>query len=135
MSISGWAPPGLRFLALRFTVVRLVFFNPFFPSCWLNIFSFWIHFTGLSIAQGIVGFGIGAAAEGATALAEIQFADYIFPAFDQIVNEAAKYRYRSGGTFDCGGLTIRAPYGAPTSYARHFVVYKARWSSCPSSAC
>lgn len=61
--------------------------------------------------QGIVGFGIGVAAEGATAVAEIQFADYIFPAFDQIVNEAAKYRYRSGGMFDCGGLTIRAPYG------------------------
>lgn len=62
--------------------------------------------------QGIVGFGIGAAAAGATAIAEIQFADYIFPAFDQIVNEAAKYRYRSGGMFDCGGLTIRAPSSA-----------------------
>jgi 2-oxoisovalerate dehydrogenase E1 component beta subunit len=45
------------------------------------------------------------------AVAEIQFADYIFPAFDQIVNEAAKFRYRSGDQFDCGGLTIRAPYG------------------------
>lgn len=62
--------------------------------------------------QGIVGFGIGMASNGSTAMAEIQFADYIFPAFDQIVNEAAKYRYRSGGDFDCGGLTIRAPYGA-----------------------
>jgi 2-oxoisovalerate dehydrogenase E1 component beta subunit len=62
--------------------------------------------------QGIVGFGIGAAASGATAIAEVQFADYIFPAFDQIVNEAAKMRYRSGGLFDCGGLTIRAPCGA-----------------------
>ena len=60
----------------------------------------------------IVGFGIGYAAMGRTAIAEIQFADYIFPAFDQIVNEAAKYRYRSGGIFNCGGLTIRAPYGA-----------------------
>lgn len=37
--------------------------------------------------QGIVGFGIGLAAAGATAIAEIQFADYIFPAFDQILNE------------------------------------------------
>lgn len=64
------------------------------------------------INQGIVAFGIGIASVGGTALAEIQFADYIFPAFDQIVNEAAKYRYRSGGQFDCGGLTIRAPYGA-----------------------
>lgn len=62
--------------------------------------------------QGIVAFGIGAAATGATAIAEIQFADYIFPAFDQIVNEAAKFRYRTGNEFDIGGLTIRAPSGA-----------------------
>ena len=62
--------------------------------------------------QGIVGFGIGAAVAGATAIAEIQFADYIYPAYDQIVNEAAKYRYRSGSLFDCGRLTIRAPCGA-----------------------
>ena len=61
--------------------------------------------------QGIVGFGIGLACAGSTAVAEIQFADYIFPAFDQIVNEAAKYRYRSGNEFDCGKLTIRAPCG------------------------
>uniref|UniRef100_A0A8C8VNU1 2-oxoisovalerate dehydrogenase subunit beta, mitochondrial n=1 Tax=Pelusios castaneus TaxID=367368 RepID=A0A8C8VNU1_9SAUR len=61
--------------------------------------------------QGIVGFGIGVAVAGATAIAEIQFADYIFPAFDQIVNEAAKYRYRSGDLFNCGSLTIRAPWG------------------------
>jgi len=62
--------------------------------------------------QGLVGFGIGYAAMGCTAIAEVQFADYIFPAFDQIVNEAAKYRYRSGNQFNCGGLTIRTPYGA-----------------------
>ncbi|KAK9807528.1 hypothetical protein WJX72_001632 [[Myrmecia] bisecta] len=62
--------------------------------------------------QGIVGFAVGAAAMGYTPIAEIQFADYIYPAFDQIVNEAAKYRYRSGGAFNCGGLTIRTPYGA-----------------------
>ncbi|XP_056617682.1 2-oxoisovalerate dehydrogenase subunit beta, mitochondrial [Triplophysa dalaica] len=61
--------------------------------------------------QGIVGFGIGVAAAGATAIAEIQFADYIYPAFDQIVNEAAKYRYRSGNMFDCGNLIIRSPWG------------------------
>ncbi|KAF8643772.1 hypothetical protein AX16_008791 [Volvariella volvacea WC 439] len=59
--------------------------------------------------QGIAGFGIGLAAMGHTAIAEIQFADYIYPAFDQIVNEAAKIRYRSGGTFNVGGLTIRTP--------------------------
>ncbi|KJH51798.1 Transketolase, pyridine binding domain protein [Dictyocaulus viviparus] len=62
--------------------------------------------------QGIVGFGIGIAVAGGTAIAEIQFGDYIFPAYDQIVNEAAKYRYRSGGMFNCGALTVRATYGA-----------------------
>lgn len=62
--------------------------------------------------QGIAGFGIGVAAAGVTAIAEIQFADYIFPAFDQLVNEAAKFRYRSGGEFNCGKLTIRTPCGA-----------------------
>ncbi|EJD53169.1 pyruvate dehydrogenase [Auricularia subglabra TFB-10046 SS5] len=59
--------------------------------------------------QGIVGFGIGAAAMGQTVIAEVQFSDYIFPAFDQIVNEAAKFRYRSGGQYNVGGLTIRSP--------------------------
>jgi len=62
--------------------------------------------------QGILGFAVGAAAMGYKPVVEIQFADYIFPAFDQIVNEAAKYRYRSGGMFSCGGLTIRTPCGA-----------------------
>jgi len=62
--------------------------------------------------QGIVGFGIGMAMAGSTAVAEIQFADYIFPAFDQLVNEAAKYRYRSGAQFDCASLTVRTPCGA-----------------------
>lgn len=62
--------------------------------------------------QGIVGFGIGVANTGTTAICEIQFADYIFPAFDQIVNEAAKFRYRSGNQFNCGSLTIRTPCGA-----------------------
>jgi 2-oxoisovalerate dehydrogenase E1 component beta subunit len=62
--------------------------------------------------QGIVGFAVGMAAVGYTPIAEIQFADYVFPAFDQIVNEAAKYRYRAGSTWHCGGLTIRMPCGA-----------------------
>ncbi|KAG9014621.1 hypothetical protein FRB94_011799 [Tulasnella sp. JGI-2019a] len=59
--------------------------------------------------QGIAGFSIGLAAMGQTAIAEIQFGDYIFPAFDQLVNEAAKFRFRSGGQFNVGKLTIRAP--------------------------
>jgi 2-oxoisovalerate dehydrogenase E1 component beta subunit len=64
---------------------------------------------------------------GQTAIAEIQFSDYIFPAFDQVrttifyhhiqlltngsqlVNEAAKFRYRSGGQFNVGRLTVRTP--------------------------
>lgn len=63
--------------------------------------------------QGIVGFAIGAAAEGMKPVAEIQFADYVFPAFDQIVNEAAKFRYREGGTGGhAGGMVVRMPCGA-----------------------
>jgi 2-oxoisovalerate dehydrogenase E1 component beta subunit len=62
--------------------------------------------------QGIVGFGIGVAAEGMKAVAEIQFADYIYPAFDQLVNEAAKFRYRDGTEGrNVGGLTVRMPCG------------------------
>lgn len=63
--------------------------------------------------QGIVGFAVGAAAEGMKPVAEIQFADYVFPAFDQIVNEAAKFRYREGGTGGhAGGMVVRMPCGA-----------------------
>ncbi|MFT5163833.1 MAG: 2-oxoisovalerate dehydrogenase E1 component beta subunit [Alteromonadaceae bacterium] len=63
------------------------------------------------VEQGIVGFANGLAAQGSTAIAEIQFADYIFPAFDQIVNESAKFRYRSGNEFNVGNMVIRTPYG------------------------
>ena len=62
--------------------------------------------------NGIAGFAIGYASMGATAIGEIQFADYIFPAFDQIVNEMAKFRYRSGNQWNCGGVTLRSPCGA-----------------------
>ncbi|CAA9988794.1 2-oxoisovalerate dehydrogenase subunit beta, mitochondrial, putative [Plasmodium knowlesi strain H] len=62
--------------------------------------------------QGIIGFAIGLAENGFTTIAEIQFGDYIFPAFDQIVNDVAKYRYRSGNSFDVGKLTIRSTWGA-----------------------
>ncbi len=63
------------------------------------------------VEQGIIGFANGLAAQGHKPIAEIQFSDYIFPAFDQIVNETAKFRYRSGNEFNVGGLTIRTPYG------------------------
>ena len=58
----------------------------------------------------IVGIGIGLALNGMWPIAEIQFADFIHPAFDQIVNEAARMRYRSGGDWTCP-MVIRAPYG------------------------
>ncbi|KAH8804353.1 2-oxoisovalerate dehydrogenase [Xylogone sp. PMI_703] len=62
--------------------------------------------------QGIVGAAIGMAAEGAKPVVEIQFADYVFPAFDQIVNEASKFRYREGQTgANIGGMVIRMPCG------------------------
>lgn len=63
------------------------------------------------VEQGIIGFANGLASQGSLPVAEIQFGDYIFPAFDQIVNETAKFRYRSGNEFNVGGLTIRTPYG------------------------
>ncbi|HLU38620.1 MAG TPA: alpha-ketoacid dehydrogenase subunit beta [Planctomycetota bacterium] len=59
---------------------------------------------------GIVGTAIGMAVYGLRPVAEIQFLDFIYPAFDQIVSEAAKFRYRSGGEYTCP-LVIRAPYG------------------------
>jgi Pyruvate/2-oxoglutarate dehydrogenase complex, dehydrogenase (E1) component, eukaryotic type, beta subunit len=62
---------------------------------------------------GIVGTAIGMAAYGLRPIAEIQFQDFIFPAFDQIVNQAAKIRYRSGGKFNAP-VIIRAPYGGGT---------------------
>lgn len=64
--------------------------------------------------QGIMGFAIGLSGSGYTALPEIQFADYLFPAFDQLHNEASKWRYRSGGaeSFNSGNLVVRMPCGA-----------------------
>lgn len=62
--------------------------------------------------NGIAGFAIGYASMGGTAIGEIQFADYIFPALDQIVNEMSKFRYRSGNQWNAGGVTLRAPCGA-----------------------
>ena len=59
---------------------------------------------------GLVGTAIGMALGGLQPIVEIQFADFVFPAFDQIVNEAAKYRYRSGGQYNVK-MVIRMPYG------------------------
>jgi 2-oxoisovalerate dehydrogenase E1 component beta subunit len=60
--------------------------------------------------SAIVGVGIGAAMYGMRPIAEIQFADFIMPAVNQIVSEAAKIRYRSNNDWNCP-IVIRAPYG------------------------
>ncbi|MEJ0025044.1 MAG: alpha-ketoacid dehydrogenase subunit beta [Rhizomicrobium sp.] len=59
---------------------------------------------------GIVAAAIGMGAYGLRPVAEIQFADYIYPAYDQIVSEAARLRYRSAGDFTAP-IVIRTPYG------------------------
>lgn len=60
--------------------------------------------------SGIIGTAIGMALYGLRPVPEIQFLDFIYSAFDQIVSEAAKFRYRSGGEYPCP-ITIRTPYG------------------------
>jgi 2-oxoisovalerate dehydrogenase E1 component beta subunit len=60
--------------------------------------------------SGIIGSAIGMALYGLRPVPEIQFADFIYPAYDQIVNELAKFRYRSGGQYPCP-VVIRTPYG------------------------
>jgi 2-oxoisovalerate dehydrogenase E1 component beta subunit len=60
--------------------------------------------------NGIVGTAVGMALYGLVPVVEIQFADFIWPAYDQIVNELAKYRYRSGGEYPAK-LVIRTPVG------------------------
>ncbi|PWA13197.1 alpha-ketoacid dehydrogenase subunit beta [Pueribacillus theae] len=60
--------------------------------------------------SAIVGVGVGAAMYGMRPVAEIQFVDFILPAVNQIVSEAAKVRYRSNNDWSCP-ITIRAPYG------------------------
>jgi 2-oxoisovalerate dehydrogenase E1 component beta subunit len=59
---------------------------------------------------GIVGAAIGMAAYGLKPCIEIQFADYMYPAYDQIVSEAARIRYRSNGQFTCP-IVVRMPTG------------------------
>lgn len=61
--------------------------------------------------SSIIGIALGASLNGIRPIAEIQFADFIHPAFDQIVSEVARLHYRSNGTWNCP-VTIRTPYGA-----------------------
>jgi len=89
---------------------------------------------------GIIGAAIGMAMYGLRPVPEIQFADFIFPAFDQIVNELAKVRYRSGGQY-AAPVVIRTPYGggikgghyhsqSPEAYFTHTAGLKV---VCPSN--
>jgi 2-oxoisovalerate dehydrogenase E1 component beta subunit len=75
--------------------------------------------------SAIVGVAIGAAMYGMRPIAEIQFADFIFPATNQIISEAAKIRYRSNNDWSCP-IVIRAPYGATGGGALYH-------SQCPES--
>ncbi len=60
--------------------------------------------------NGIIGAAVGMAMYGMVPVPEIQFADFIWPAYEQVVNELSKYRYRSGGEFSAS-MVIRTPVG------------------------
>ena len=94
--------------------------------------------------SGIVGAAIGMALYGLVPIAEIQFGDFIYPAFDQIVSEAAKMRYRSGGEYTVP-MTIRTPIGggirgghyhsqSPEAYFAHTPGLKVVVPSTPADA-
>lgn len=94
--------------------------------------------------SGIIGTAIGMAMYGLVPVPEIQFADFIYPAFDQIVSEAAKMRYRSGGEYTVP-MTIRTPYGggirgghyhsqSPEAYFAHTPGLKVVIPATPSDA-
>lgn len=79
--------------------------------------------------SGIIGFAMGLAMAGLKPIAEIQFVDFIYQGFEELINQVAKLRYRSGGEFT-SPLVVRAPYGpgvkvglyhsqAPESYFIH----------------
>ncbi|MCU6795930.1 MULTISPECIES: alpha-ketoacid dehydrogenase subunit beta [Paenibacillus] len=75
--------------------------------------------------SAITGVAIGAAMYGMKPIAEMQFADFIFPATNQIISEAARIRYRSNNDWNCP-IVIRAPYGATGGGALYH-------SQCPES--
>jgi 2-oxoisovalerate dehydrogenase E1 component beta subunit len=61
--------------------------------------------------SSIVGVSIGMAQNGCVPVAEIQFADFAYPAFNQLISEAARWRYRSNGGWGCP-IVVRMPFGA-----------------------
>jgi 2-oxoisovalerate dehydrogenase E1 component beta subunit len=75
--------------------------------------------------SAIAGVAIGAAMYGMKPIAEMQFADFIFPATNQIISEAARIRYRSNNDWSCP-IVVRAPYGATGGGALYH-------SQCPES--
>lgn len=94
--------------------------------------------------SGIVGMAVGMALNGLRPVAEIQFADFIYPAFDQIVSEMAKFRYRSAGQFTAP-VVVRAPSGggikgghyhsqSPEAYFIHTAGLKVVMPSTPADA-
>jgi 2-oxoisovalerate dehydrogenase E1 component beta subunit len=94
--------------------------------------------------NGIIGGAIGLALYGMRPIAEIQFVDFIYPAFDQIVSELAKMRWRSAGQYTCP-VIVRAPYGggikgglyhsqSPEAYFCHTAGLKVVIPSTPSDA-
>src|SRR5437764_2139582 len=93
---------------------------------------------------GIIGASIGMAMKGLRPVPEIQFSDFIYPAFDQIVNELAKVRYRSGGQYSAP-VVIRTPVGggvrgghyhsqSPEAYVVHTAGLKVLMPSTPGDA-
>ncbi len=94
--------------------------------------------------NGIIGTAIGMALYGLRPVAEIQFSDFIFPGFDQIVSEAAKMRYRSNGQYSAP-IVVRAPVGggikgglyhsqSPEAYFAHTAGLTVVTPSTPSDA-
>jgi pyruvate dehydrogenase E1 component beta subunit len=93
---------------------------------------------------GIIGAAIGMAVYGLKPVPEIQFADYIYPAFDQVVSEMAKFRFRSGGEYT-SPVVVRTPYGggirgglyhsqSPEAYFTHTPGLKVVIPSTPEDA-
>lgn len=94
--------------------------------------------------NGIIGGAIGMALYGLKPVAEIQFVDFIYPGFDQIVSELAKFRWRSAGQYSCP-VVVRAPFGggirgglyhsqSPEAYFAHTAGLQVLIPSTPSDA-